>query len=594
MLAPLRTFFLGCVLVGLGACHRDPTRPQVVKLTKKRPPMRMEVEREPFVEGEAPAVLATLTAELERNFAKLRDEAPDRPAYFLAYDLVEREQLWLEAQAGALLHDHIDGERLLDVDLRVGDMQLDNSHGQGGDYAGNGLGSGVSVSLEDEELSLAQALWLVTEAQYRLAMDAVEEAEAGEALRTRSDQPDHPDFSVEAPIEHFGQPATLDLAALSASWGPLLAEASRALSARPEVLESSAIMQVTLRNHSFANSEGSRVFDGRARIRVMLSATGQAEDGMYLERFHSFDVFVPEDLPSREDLLSTAGRLVEEVLALREAPVAEPYTGPAVLEGAAAGVFFHEIFGHRLEGHRQKDDIEGQTFTGMVGKEILPPFLDVIDDPTISRLNGIPLNGHYFVDDEAVRARPTSLVEKGVLETFLLGRSPVMPFEQSNGHGRREAGHQIVARQGNLVVRARHSVPEATMREALIAEVKRQNKPYGLWFTDIQGGYTITDRSGPQAFKVLPLMVYRVYADGRPDELVRGADIVGTPLSAFETITLASDEPGVFNGVCGAESGWVPVSAVSPSLMLTKLEIERGAHDRTKPPLLAPPKGVQP
>jgi hypothetical protein len=325
----------------------------------------------------------------------------------------------------------------------------------------------------------------------------------------------------------------------------------------------------------------------------MLSATGQAEDGMLLERFKSFDVFELADLPDRDTLLRHTKRLRREVVALREAPVAEPYTGPAVLEGAAAGVFFHEIFGHRLEGHRQKDDIEGQTFTHMVGKEVLPDFLDVFDDPTISRLNGVPLAGHYFVDDEAVPSRPTPLVTRGVLETFLLGRSPVLPFERSNGHGRREAGHQVVARQGNLVVHARHSVPEGKMRQALIAEAQRQGKPYGLWFTDIQGGYTITDRSGPQAFKVLPLMVYRVYTDGRDDELVRGADIVGTPLSAFETVVLASDQPGVFNGICGAESGWVPVSAVSPSLMLTKLEIERGAHDRSKPPLLSPPKAAQ-
>ena len=310
---------------------------------------------------------------------------------------------------------------------------------------------------------------------------------------------------------------------------------------------------------------------------------------MILERFKSFDVFDVDDLPDQETLMAHAKRLREELGALRSAPVAEPYTGPAVLEGAAAGVFFHEIFGHRLEGHRQKDDIEGQTFTQMVGKRILPTFLDVVDDPTVSRLNGVPLSGHYFVDDEAVPSSPTTLVRKGILRTFLLARSPVLPFEQSNGHGRREAGHQVVARQGNLIVNALHSVPQSKLRVALIAEAKRQDKPYGLWFTDIQGGYTITDRSGPQAFKVLPLMVYRVYTDGRPDELVRGADIVGTPLSAFETVVLASDEPGVFNGICGAESGWVPVSAVSPSLMLTKLEIERGAHDRNKPPLLSPP-----
>jgi len=138
-------------------------------------------------------------------------------------------------------------------------------------------------------------------------------------------------------------------------------------------------------------------------------------------------------------------------------------------------------------------------------------------------------------------------------------------------------------------VTSRKTIPDAQLRQALIDEVQRQNKPYGLWFSDIQGGYTITERSGPQAFKVMPLLVYRIWADGRPDELVRGVDIVGTPIAAFETIIATGDSPGIFNGMCGAESGDVPVSAVSPSLLLRSLEIERASHSREKPPLLPPP-----
>ena len=166
-------------------------------------------------------------------------------------------------------------------------------------------------------------------------------------------------------------------------------------------------------------------------------------------------------------------------------------------------MFFHEIFGHRLEGHRQKDDYEGQTFTKMLGQQILPEFIDVYDDPSIASINGTPLNGHYFVDDEATLALEAPLVSEGVLEGFLLSRSVVSPFEASNGHGRRDRGYRVVARQGNLIVSARETVPEGELRERLIAEAQAQGKPYGLWFSDIQGGYTITDRSGPQAFKVL-------------------------------------------------------------------------------------------
>jgi predicted Zn-dependent protease len=90
--------------------------------------------------------------------------------------------------------------------------------------------------------------------------------------------------------------------------------------------------------------------------------------------------------------------------ALHEAPLADPYVGPAILEGRAAGVFFHEVFGHRIEGHRQKDETSGQTFSSQVGKEIMPTWLSVYDDPTLTTLNGLQLNGFYRFDDEGVRA----------------------------------------------------------------------------------------------------------------------------------------------------------------------------------------------
>jgi predicted Zn-dependent protease len=547
------------------------------------------ITRSKAPEGSAPEVIEVLERELGRNFARLQSVEDEQPAYYLAYDLVGMSQLWLEAQDGALIKRHLDDDRTLDVDVRVGSPALDNSHSQGGRYVGNGLGSGLPVTTRTDSLSLAQVLWLETEAQYRDALEALAEAESSESMLTREDTTVHPDFSEEKALVHFEPVVDVDLEALADRWREPIARASAELAADPDVLESLVVLHVTVENRTSVNSEGSKVQTAHVRLRVMLQATGQAEDGMQLERYHGFEVHAPEQLPDEGELMSTATRLREELLALREAPIAEPYTGPAVLEGPAAGVFFHEIFGHRLEGHRQKDDLEGQTFTKMLGKQVLPRFIDVVDDPTITTLGGTPLNGHYYVDEESVLAQPTPLVEDGKLQGFLLGRSPVLPFEHSNGHGRRERGHQVVARQGNLIVSSRRAMPEDELRKALIAEAKRQNKPYGIWFKDIQGGYTITDRSGPQAFKVLPLMVYRIWTDGRPDELVRGVDIVGTPLAAFETIIATGDEPGIFNGMCGAESGWVPVSAVSPSLLLSKLEIERGVHDRDKPPLLAPP-----
>jgi predicted Zn-dependent protease len=225
----------------------------------------------------------------------------------------------------------------------------------------------------------------------------------------------------------------------------------------------------------------------------------------------------------------------------------------------------------------------------MVGKPILPDFLSVFDDPTQARFGEQDLRGFYRFDDEAVPASRVNLVENGVLKTFLLSRSPVQQFSKSNGHGRREPGRQVVSRQGNLMVHSTKTVPLPKLREMLIDECKKKGKPYGYWFDDITGGFTTTTRGGPQAFKVLPVVVYRVYADGRKDELVRGVDIVGTPLSCFAKIIATGDDAAVFNGSCGAESGWVPVSAVSPSILVEEIEIEKRERSQERLPILPAP-----
>jgi len=578
------------------ACHPRGGQPPDERVWggKRRKGPNIVMDRAKAEQGDPAALLDMLDAELQHNFAELSSPELDPPAYFLAYAVTGTEELYLEAEDGTLLRDDEDRRRELDIDVRVGDPQLDNSNSQGGDYGpGNGLGSGLPITLGDVELSLSQAIWLDTESQYKAAVSKLRDVESSLQLRSEGDGPEHPDFSREKPTTHVEPTQTLDLPALRAAWEDTIKQVSAELSADPLVLRSSVAMSATVTNQFMVNTEGTRVQTSRVRLRVLIEARAQAEDGMLLQRSETFEAHEADQLPTLESLREAATGLRAELLALREAPIADPYNGPAILEGRAAGVYFHEIFGHRLEGHRQKDDLEGQTFTEKLDRRVLPSFLDVVDDPTVTTLGGKPLSGHYFVDDEGVRAQRTVLVERGKLETFLLGRSPVLPFKRSNGHGRRSPGYQTVARQGNLVITSRKTYSPRELRQQLVAEIKRQGKPYGLRFSDIEGGYTITDRSGPQAFRVTPLMVYRVYPDGkRPDELVRGVEIVGTPLSSFDTIIATDDQPGIFNGMCGAESGWVPVSAVSPSLLLETIEIEHAAHDRDRPPLLPPPSAA--
>jgi len=355
------------------------------------------------------------------------------------------------------------------------------------------------------------------------------------------------------------------------------------------VYYATVILQVQRSNSRMVSSEGSSIVSPSASTRLVMEAQTRADDGMDLLRVETFQAPAAGNLPSEAELSAKIEKMAEDLNNLRKAPVAEPYDGPALLSGRAAAVFFHEVLGHRLEGHRQRDEEEGQTFTKKVGQEVLPKFLSVFDDPTTKEIAGVKLAGAYDYDNEGEPAQRVNVIENGMLKNFLMSRMPIKNFSNSNGHGRNQPGLMPTGRQGNLIVTSTHTVPDSELRQKLIDEVKKQNKPYGLYFDDIQGGFTLTTRQLPQAFQVLPVIVYKVYADGRPDELVRGVDIVGTPLAALTRILLTGDEPHVFNGVCGAESGQVPVAAVAPAMLFSELEVQKRAHEHERPPILPPP-----
>jgi predicted Zn-dependent protease len=373
------------------------------------------------------------------------------------------------------------------------------------------------------------------------------------------------------------------------NWEKKLKAFSALFNRYPEIYEGTVSLSSNADNDYLVNSEGTSIQHGRGSWRLSIYARTKADDGMELYRFEAFDSHTDDRLPSDEKVRETIDTMVKDLKALRAAPVIDPYTGPAILSGRASGVFFHEIFGHRIEGHRQKSDSEGQTFTKKVDQPILPDFISVIDDPTTERIGGIDLNGYYKYDDDGVPAQKVTVVDKGILKNFLMSRSPISGFETSNGHGRKAPGYRTVGRQGNLIVQAYNPVSDTKLRAMLIDEAKKQGRSFGLLFQDISGGFTSTNRSSTQSFQVTPIMVYRVYVDGRPDELVRGVDLIGTPLTSFSKIVAAGDTPEIFNGFCGAESGYVPVSAVSPAVLTTQIEVQKKAKSSDRPPILAPP-----
>lgn len=550
-------------------------------------PTRLEVKHEDPTSDAAPGarspILDVMVAENKR-WADALAKQPD-PAYYIAYQVAEQRVVSLEAEGGALTGDSDEIDRVLDVELRVGSPELDSTRKLTNDP--NGLNDPLArrgiIPFGTDPTAIANHLWLETDRRYREAVQAL--AYVRQDQRTLGRKGSEADFSSAPPEVYIGPAAELTFD--KAAWVTRLKRCSeRALRGAATRGSCGALFQ--LNTVWLVNSEGSQIQMSWTSAQLSVSVGVKADDGEGLSRLEQAFGRTPADLPDDKRIDEMIATVTRDLDALHDAPLADPYVGPAILEGRAAGVFFHEVFGHRIEGHRQKELTEGKTFASYVGKEIMPTWLSVYDDPTIAVLNGRQLNGFYRFDDEAVRAQKTPLVDHGKLVGFLMGRSPIAAAPRSNGHGRKQPGLDPVARQGNLVVTAEKTVEREDLEKLLLAEVKRQGRPYGMVFTDISGGFTNTSAFGAQAFKVNPVMAYRLYPDGKR-ELVRGIDISGTPLVALQSIRAASREVETFNGVCGAESGWVPVSASAPSLLIERLEIEKSFIPPDRPPTLPPP-----
>ena len=528
-------------------------------------------------------LLHTLQAELERSMERLAEQ-PD-PPYFLAYEVVDAQSVEMHGEDGAFGSVSSSRMRQFDVEVRVGDPALDNTHPDAEVDDGSLRRGDYALPLDDDPAAVRVALWKETDRRYRNALFRLDQIRANRVVRL--DDEDLGDFSGADPAVWIGEPAALEVD--EALWAEALRSVSATFRDSTVVYDGAVRFSARAENRYHVNSEGTRLRIPWVHYRVSIDIATLAPEGTELALFHAWDAAAVDGLPTPAEMADKAAQMEQTLIALTEAPEAEPVSCPAILSGRAAAVFFHEIFGHRMEGHRLRDPEEGQTFADEVGKAVLPDFVHVFDDPTVRQLEGVDLNGFYPFDNEGVQAQRVVLVEDGVLERFLTSRLPIPAQAASNGHGRRQAGHDVVSRQGNLIVETTESVSPDQLRELLREEVRAQGKPYGLYFEDITGGFTYTGRSMANAFNVSPVIVYRVHADGRPDELVRGADLIGTPLATFSQVIAASDRRSVFNGYCGAESGWVPVSAVSPELLVRRIEIQRKESGDERAPVLPPP-----
>ena len=507
----------------------------------------------------------------------------DPAPYFISYDTADQYASIIMASNGALVASMYRHERSADISVRVGSSQLDNTHGE----QHPGAIVTAAVPMDDKPDAIARVFWINTDRMYQKAAQTLLEVKTNTKLHA-DEEDSSADFSTEKPQVYIGE-AALPPSFDRQAWEERVRRYSAIFAQYPEIESSTVMLLVDTPTRYFVSSEGSRIVTSRPLVRVLALGSTRAPDGMELARSETFDASSLDKLPSDQVITTKIQKIADDLKKLKRAPAVEPFTGPALLSGRASAVFFHEVVGHRLEGQRQRGENEGQTFTKKINQPVLPAFLSVEDDPTLSSLEGIELSGKYDYDQEGQKARRTELISNGILKQFLMSRMPVKGFQHSNGHGRAQEGLMPVGRQGNLIVRSTKTVPDSELRQKLIEEIKKQKKPYGLYFEDIAGGFTLTLRNMPQAFQIMPLMVWKVYPDGRPDELVRGVDIIGTPLTVLNRIIVTGQKMDVFNGECGAESGSIPVSAAAPAILFSEVEVQKMAQGHERPPVLPPP-----
>jgi len=530
-------------------------------------------------------VLEAAKKELARSMKELAGQP--KPPYYISYNITDSKIIKLNASYGKIETDRSMNDRILDIDLRVGDYNFDNTHIiRGGGFSfGSGRGS-VDLPLEDNESAIRSAIWYGTDRNYKKAIEAYEKAKTNKAVKVQEED-SSADFSREEPAKYSGPKVVLNVDV--DYWKDRLRRLSSVFAEEKWLFDGDVSFESELLTKYFVSSEGSELEWTEPTVRMFISAKTKADDGMSLPLYKSYFAYSPDSLPSEEQMKADIRKIIQTLKELKTAPLLTTFSGPAILSGEASGVFFHEIFGHRVEGHRQKDPNSSQTFKNYEGKKILPDFIDVIFDPTIRELNGRQVSGFYKYDDQGVLGQKVTAVKDGIFKDFLMSRSPIENFSKSNGHGRKQPGYKAVSRQSNLVVIAHEKVPVEELKAKLREECKKQNKEYGLYFETVQGGFTYTSRTIPNAFNVQPLVVYKIFTNGKPDELVRGVDLIGTPLTTFSNVIAAGDDLGIFNGVCGAESGSVPVSASSPSLLVSLIEVQKKQKSQAKPPILEAP-----
>jgi TldD protein len=505
-------------------------------------------------------VLRALREEMDRSKAKLKLDNVPAP-YYIEYRVTEIDQFEANAIFGALRSQQRDHGRLLRVVVRVGDYKQDS-------FFGSGEGAVDLVSSDDDVYAIRHRIWLATDRAYKSATEALSAKQAA-LKQLRVDEPVD-DFAKASPVESI-EPLAHFASGDFTSWIRLLEEASSRYRADKDLEYFESSLRFTIENRYFLNSEGTVARSGRAHYAISVAGSTQAADGMLLQRSHGDQANDLKELPTREQFLKTTARILETLRLLRDAPVVdEEYRGPVLFSNDAAATVVADLIEPNVLGGKPKLGENARTtgkWSSSYKARVLPDFINVYDDPTISTISGKPLYGNYTLDDEGVIAQRVSLIEKGQLVSYLLGRQPIRDFPVSNGHGRAGANAVPSPHPGNLILQSADPQPDGGLKAKLIELCKKRDLPYGMY----------VETMGPG---LQPRLLYRIWAKDGREELVRGGVFGDLDVRSLRSDLIAAGT--ALDADARSEPIWFSVA--SPALLFDELQVKRTQAAKQKLP----------
>jgi predicted Zn-dependent protease len=518
-----------------------------------------------------------MNEEMKRSLSLLKKPGQPR-LYYLAYLFRNhrRETIW--GRLGAV-HDHtVQSQNSVYCDVRVGNYRYDNVS-EGGLHDNSDKEESYDYLVMPAECShdaFKYGLWRLTDARYREAAEQFYQRRSRELHFVDSNR-EQSSKVRRAPVVDVRSRRFPELDV--DYWLHLVRKAGAIVNKFHAIKTSWVDFTAQHRQSLLVNSEGSETLRQNAVYELRAHLWLLGSDGKVVVQEINLIEGDLDDLPSERDFLRMIEERIKLLHTLDKAPHIHAYSGPVLLSPGAAGLFFHEVVGHRLEGTRLLSSEEGATFRDLRGKAIAPDYVDIVDDPTATTFGGRRMTGHFLYDDEGTPAQRVVLVDRGILKNFLTTSAPIPGQKSLNGHARNAYHERPISRMGNLFVVNHKPVSVLQMRERFLEEIRRQKKRYGIWVKETLGGETGTTSYDFQAFKGEIMHATRVFPDGR-EEPVRGVDFVGTPLSALDALVCLGDDDNLDNAWCGAESGTLPVSTVAPSALLRNLELQAKRRER--------------